>query len=161
MILAWRRHGMGAICGGTGHLCGEFAGHRWIPHKRPVTQSLGVFFDLRLNKLLSKQSWGWWFKMPSRPLWHRCNEKIWKLSEQFSSLHNFVRVPGCYAEAVCEMTKQNKKSSFAHRKSIYCRALCCVHKDSMFNKAGMAIPMLKIRRPNGRLIFNMEIAIRR
>ena len=26
---------------------------------------------------------------------------------------------------------------------------------------GMTIPMLKIRRPNGRLIFNMEIAIRR
>ena len=26
---------------------------------------------------------------------------------------------------------------------------------------GLAIPMLKIRRPNGRLIFNMEIAIRR
>ena len=26
---------------------------------------------------------------------------------------------------------------------------------------GMAIPMLKIRRPNGRLIFNMEITIRR
>ena len=26
---------------------------------------------------------------------------------------------------------------------------------------GMAIPMLKIRRPNGRLIFNMEITMRR
>ena len=26
---------------------------------------------------------------------------------------------------------------------------------------GMAIPMLKIRRPNGRLIFNMEITIRK
>ena len=26
---------------------------------------------------------------------------------------------------------------------------------------GIAIPMLKIRRHNGRLIFNMEIAIRR
>ena len=26
---------------------------------------------------------------------------------------------------------------------------------------GMAIPMLKIKRPNGRLIFNMENAIRR
>ena len=26
---------------------------------------------------------------------------------------------------------------------------------------GMAIPILKIRRPNGRLIFNMEIAIRK
>ena len=27
--------------------------------------------------------------------------------------------------------------------------------------SGMAIPMLKIRRPNGRLIFNMEITIHR
>ena len=26
---------------------------------------------------------------------------------------------------------------------------------------GMVIPMLKIRRPNGRLIFNMEITTRR
>ena len=26
---------------------------------------------------------------------------------------------------------------------------------------GMAIPMLKIRRPNGRLIFNIEIALHR
>ena len=26
---------------------------------------------------------------------------------------------------------------------------------------GMVIPMLKIRRPNGRLIFNMDIALRR
>ena len=26
---------------------------------------------------------------------------------------------------------------------------------------GIAIPMLKITRPNGRLIFNMEIAMRR
>ena len=34
----------------TGHLCG-----------RPVTRSFDVFFDLRLNKQLSKQWWGWWF----------------------------------------------------------------------------------------------------
>ena len=32
-----------------------------------------VFFDLHLNKRLSKQSWGWWFEMPSCPLWHHCN----------------------------------------------------------------------------------------
>ena len=31
----------------------------------------------------------------------------------------------------------------------------------LYLQPGMAIPMLKIRRPNGRLIFNMEIAIRR
>ena len=29
--------------------------------------------DMRLNKRLSKQSWGWWFKTLSRPLWRHCN----------------------------------------------------------------------------------------
>ena len=60
----------------TGHLCGEFTGPRWIPCKRPVTRSFDVFFDLRLNKRLSKQSWGWWFETPSRPLWRHCNVSI-------------------------------------------------------------------------------------
>ena len=35
--------------------------------QRPVTRSFDVFFDLRLNKRLRKQSWGWWFETPSRP----------------------------------------------------------------------------------------------
>ena len=43
------------------------------PHKWPVTQSFDVFFDLRLNKRLSKQSWGWWFETLSRPLWRHRN----------------------------------------------------------------------------------------
>ena len=43
------------------------------PHKWPVTRSFDVFFDLRLNKRLSKQSLGWWFEKPSRPLWRYCN----------------------------------------------------------------------------------------
>ena len=34
----------------TGHLCGEFTGPGEFPAQRPVTQSLDVFFDLRLNK---------------------------------------------------------------------------------------------------------------
>ena len=41
--------------------------------QRPVTRSFDVFFDLRLNKRLSKQSWGWWFETPSRSLWRHCN----------------------------------------------------------------------------------------
>ena len=58
----------------TGPLCGEFTGHRWIPlTQRPVTQSFEVFFDLRLNKRLNKQSQGWWFEMPPRPLWRHYN----------------------------------------------------------------------------------------
>ena len=58
----------------TGHLCGEFTGPRWIPPQRSVTWNFDVFFDLRLNKQLSKQSWGWWFEMLSCPLWRHCND---------------------------------------------------------------------------------------
>ena len=38
-----------------------------------MTRSFNVFFDLRLNKRLSKQSWGWWFETLSHPLWRHCN----------------------------------------------------------------------------------------
>ena len=41
--------------------------------QRPMTRSFDVFFDLRLNKRLSKQWWGWWFEMPSGSLWRHCN----------------------------------------------------------------------------------------
>ena len=58
----------------TGHLCGEFTGPWWIPTQRPVTRNFDAFFDLRLNKRLSKQSWGWWFETLSRPLWHHRND---------------------------------------------------------------------------------------
>ena len=51
----------------TGPLCGEFT------TQRPVTRSFDVFFDLRLNKRLSKQPWGWWFETPSLSLWRHCN----------------------------------------------------------------------------------------
>ena len=37
--------------------------------------SFGAFFDLRLNKRLNKQSWGWWFETLSHPLWHHSNEQ--------------------------------------------------------------------------------------
>ena len=55
----------------TGHLCREFTGPRWILHTK--ASDLELFFDLRLNKRLSKQSWGWWFETLSCPLWHQCN----------------------------------------------------------------------------------------
>ena len=55
---------------------GHFAGNSPVPGlflpQRPVTRSFAVFFDLRLNKRLSKQSWGWWLETLSCPLWrHR------------------------------------------------------------------------------------------
>ena len=45
----------------TGHLCGEFTVTGEFPAQKPVTRSFDVFFDLRLNERLSKQSW---FKTP-------------------------------------------------------------------------------------------------
>ena len=73
---SWWRHqmetifGLLAICAGNSPVTGEF------PAQRPVTRSFGVFFDLHLNKRLSKQSWGWWFETPSRPLWRHCNDGV-------------------------------------------------------------------------------------
>ena len=50
--------------------------HRWpmnSPHKGQWCRALIFFFDLCLNKRLNKQSWGWWFEMPSCSLWCHCN----------------------------------------------------------------------------------------
>ena len=40
----------------TGHLCGEFTGDWWIPRTKANDAEIWFFFDLRLNKRLSKQS---------------------------------------------------------------------------------------------------------
>ena len=53
----------------TGLLCGEFTGHRRISSQKASNADFDALFDLRLFKRLSKQSWGWWFETPSRPLW--------------------------------------------------------------------------------------------
>ena len=58
----------------TGPLCGEFTGPGEFPTQRPVTRSFDVYFDLRLNKRLCKQSWGWWFQTLLCPLWRHSNE---------------------------------------------------------------------------------------
>ena len=73
----WYRHQMEtfsallAICAGNSPVPGEF------PTQRPVTRSFDVFFDLRLNKRLSKRSWGWWLETLSRPLWRHRNASKW------------------------------------------------------------------------------------
>ena len=78
-IGTWWRHQMEtfsallAICAGNSPVPGEF------PAQRPVTRSFDVFFDLRLNKRLRKQSWGWWFETLSWPLWRHRNELSLKM----------------------------------------------------------------------------------
>ena len=62
-----------ALCAGNSPVTGAF------PSQRPVTRSFGVFFDLCLNKRLSKQSWGWWFEMSSRSSWCQHNDHAWEV----------------------------------------------------------------------------------
>ena len=71
--MLWLRHQMEtfsallALCAGNSPVTGEF------PAQRPVTRSFDIFFDLHLNKRLSKQSWGWWFETQWCLLWRHSN----------------------------------------------------------------------------------------
>ena len=73
---SWWRHQMETFSALPVHSAGNSPVTGEFPAQMPVTHSFDVFFDLRLNKRLSKQSWGWWFETPSRPLWRHCNVEI-------------------------------------------------------------------------------------
>ena len=79
--LPWWRHQMEknseilALCEGNPPVTSGF------PSQRPVMQSFDVFFDLRLNKRLSKQSRHRLFETPSRSLSHHCNVTIEALTK--------------------------------------------------------------------------------
>ena len=99
--LTWWHHQMEtfslllAICAGNSPVTGEF------PAQRPMTWSHDVFFDLHLNKQLSKQSWGCWFEMPSHPLWRNCDEGwdmmflLWVLNR----VYNFPSLMLCWTQS--------------------------------------------------------------
>ena len=54
-------------------LCGEFTGHRWIPHTKASDAELWCFLWSALDKRLSKQWRGGWFETPSRPIYRHYN----------------------------------------------------------------------------------------
>ena len=72
-ICTWWHHQMETysallvLCAGNSPVTGEFSS------QRPVTRSFHVFFDLRLNKRLSKQSRRRWIETSSRSLWRHSN----------------------------------------------------------------------------------------
>ena len=64
-----------ALCVGNSPVTNEY------PSQRQVTRSVGVFFHLRLNKRLSKQSKRRLLELPSHPLWrHRNGLGCWQIS---------------------------------------------------------------------------------
>ena len=88
--ISWWRHQMEtfsallAICAGNSLVTAEF------PAQRPVTRSFDVFFNLGLNKRLSKQLWGWWFETPSRPLCRHCNDWVAVWIQLFALLLHII-----------------------------------------------------------------------
>ena len=91
-VIGWWRHQMEtfsallALCAGNSPVAREF------PSQRPVTRSFDVYFDLHLNKRLSKQSIRRLFDKPSYLLWRQCNgiscttrrsfHRIWVVSKK-------------------------------------------------------------------------------
>ena len=70
LSISWWRHQMETFSALLAICAGNSPG---FPTQRPVTRSIDVFFGLRLNKRLSKQSWGWWLETLSRPFWRNRN----------------------------------------------------------------------------------------
>ena len=81
---SWWRHQMEtfcaslALCAGNSPVAGEF------PSQRPLMWSVDVFFDLRLNKRLSKQSIRWWIETQPRALGRHCTVTVQPSSNQYS-----------------------------------------------------------------------------
>ena len=82
-----------ALCAGNSPVPGEF------PSQRPVTRSFDAFFDLRMNKQLSKQPWGWWFETASRSLWRHCND-YWQVKMTFYVSCLSARISCCTNSSV-------------------------------------------------------------
>ena len=99
-----------AICAGNSPVTGEF------PTQRPVTESFVFFFDLCLNKRLSKQWRGWWFETPLRPLWRHCNDCNSEVAFRFC--------PGCVAGRHYQSERQmNAMASRITGQSSVCSAV--------------------------------------
>ena len=89
------------FCEGNPPVTGEF------PLQRTVARSFEVFFDLRLNKRLSKQSRRRWFETSSRSLWRHCNEWLlgdmrhstWRRPKREGNVHGCrVLLVPCYKQ---------------------------------------------------------------
>ena len=97
-----------AIWAGNSPSPGEF------PAQRPVTQSFDVFFDLRLNKRLSKQWWGWWYETLSRPLWRHHNDKH-QYTEGVINMHLYVAQAELFPGAESGVSAFQRRGSAVRR----------------------------------------------
>ena len=126
-----------AICAGNSPVTGEF------PAQRPVTRSLDVFFDLCLNKRLSKQSWGWLFDVALML------DADWDISLTSACYPNRSR-PSDFGikdrREICRTfwmiisyRKSNSKSLVAKLNNETCLNLCCQHHACSWHIISMCL----------------------
>ena len=72
--ISWCRHQMETFSALLAFVRGIHRRPVNFPHKGQWGGSLMFSLICALNKRLSKQSWGWWFEMPSHSLWRHCND---------------------------------------------------------------------------------------
>ena len=90
------------ISAGNSPVTGEF------PTQRPVTRSFDAFFDVRLNKRLSKQWWCWRFETPSRSLWRHCNDKsVYDILPGWNGIYIYVSILTKYGKMAHIYTMMN------------------------------------------------------
>ena len=129
----WWRHQMEtfsallAICAVNSPVPGEF------PTQRPVTRSFDVYFDLRPNKRLSKQSWGWWFETQSRPLWrHRIEQFVLLLSHPWKQKPQYSAMPlkcGQFSPKSSQKTSHSSPTSYGV--FLWIKVLMCILSQSL------------------------------
>ena len=74
---SWWRHQMETFSALLAFCTGNSPVTDLLRSQRPVTRSVDVFFDLCLNKRLSKESRRRWLETPWCSLWRHCNE--WRI----------------------------------------------------------------------------------
>ena len=126
LLFSWWRHQMEAfsallaICAGNSPVSADF------PAQRPVTRGFDVFFDLCLNKRLSKQSWGWWFETLPCSIWRQSN--VW-----LNLLMAMVRYWGG-----CKICFCVSSTPFATEQGVYSFCLCsCIANSCIINKTAV------------------------
>ena len=162
----WWRHQMEtfsallAICAGNSPVPGEF------PAQRPVTRIFDVFFDLGLNKRLSKQSWGWWFETLSRPLW-RHRDELREMSKGIKVWKPCILVIPRWS---IEVNMDTQRSRICPRIYNYIHLYVqCIPTGTTYNQGlyslrrrrliSIGIPIINLRRSSDRLRFIMGIPI--
>ena len=119
-----------------------------FPSQRPVSDAdVDFFFDLCLNKRLSKQSRRRWFENPSCSLWRHCYNVARRLtSNALDLVHNYLEDPQlalrCWPNVGIGRHRRDRQPTSRQRwYSVACVATVCRHSVGARRLAYRSLPM--------------------